>query len=109
MRFFDLGVTAMALPNCVPSDLPATIRLTNLPSALVSSGNKAYLAFLGLYCSNLKRISVSKQRVVEIANEFGTCIGLKELPALMRSTARKMGLDQTPGVKIDKTNKKSRN
>ncbi|EGZ28143.1 hypothetical protein PHYSODRAFT_468056 [Phytophthora sojae] len=67
-------------------------------SELAQSAEKAYGAFLGFYNSNLKRMNMSKTKLVETGALYSQLIGLEEVPMLTKKTLRAMGLMGTPGL-----------
>jgi len=69
-------------------------------SQLKESAEKGYQAFLGFYNSNLRRLSLSQQDLVQIAAEYSRAIGLREPPKLYKKTLKKMNLLGTPGLEF---------
>ena len=67
---------------------------------LHTSAEQAYQAYLGFYNSYAKKIGWSSARLVEESNEFSRCIGLKEIPFLLKKTVGKMGLKGVPGLRV---------
>ena len=68
-------------------------------SDLKQAAEQAYQAWLGFYNSNLKRLRLSKHQLVEMAEEYSRIVGLNEVPALLKRTIGKMGL-QGCGLRI---------
>ncbi|KAF4047254.1 Helicase conserved C-terminal domain [Phytophthora infestans] len=69
-------------------------------SELEQSAEKAYAAFLGFYNSNLKKLKMSKTKLVETGALYSQLIGLEKVPSLQKKTLRAMGLMDTPGLTI---------
>ncbi|POM63854.1 DEAD/DEAH box RNA helicase [Phytophthora palmivora] len=67
-------------------------------SDLEQSAEKAYAAFLGFYNSNLKKLGMSKTKLVETGALYSQLIGLEKVPMLQKKTLRAMGLMDTPGL-----------
>lgn len=67
-------------------------------SDLKLSAEKAYAAFLGFYNSNLKKLNLSKTKLVEMGALYSKVIGLENVPLLQKKTLRAMGLMGTPGL-----------
>ncbi|CEG35845.1 dead deah box rna [Plasmopara halstedii] len=65
---------------------------------LKQSAEKAYVAFLGFYNSNLKKLRMSKSKLVETGALYSKLIGLEKVPLLQKKTLRAMGLINTPGL-----------
>ncbi|KAF8691796.1 hypothetical protein HU200_040198 [Digitaria exilis] len=61
----------------------------------------AYHAWLGYY-NSIADIGRDKTTLADLANRFGTSIGLEKPPAIYRKTALKMGLKDVPGIRIRK-------
>lgn len=65
------------------------------------SGQGAYQAFLGYYLGQMKRIKIkSKERLVDIANEFSGAMGFQAAPALGKNMVGKMGLKGINGIVV---------
>lgn len=65
------------------------------------SGQGAYQAFLGYYLGQMKRIKIkSKERLVDIANEFSGAMGFRTAPALGTNMIGKMGLKGISGIVV---------
>ena len=84
----------------IQSALPAVAKAFKaLPDMTVTS---AYQAWVGFYNSNLRMCKLSKEELVEYANEWVVDVcGRQEPPALMRNTVMKMGLMNVAGLRID--------
>ncbi|OWZ20038.1 DEAD/DEAH box RNA helicase [Phytophthora megakarya] len=67
-------------------------------SDLQQSAEKTYAAFLGFYNSSLKKLGMSKTKLVETGALYSQLIGLDEVPLLQKKTLRAMGLMGTPGL-----------
>ena len=69
---------------------------------LATSAQLAYLAFLGYYLDQTKRIRAhSKEDVVEKSNEFSQAIGFNQVPSLPERLVKKMNLVGIPGIRIE--------
>ena len=80
-------------------------------SKIQSGGNKlysnaqlAYLAFLGYYIGQARRIRCNKTDVVQLSNEFSDAIGLMQVPAIPQKLISKMELRGLPGVVVSEDN-----
>ena len=60
---------------------------------------KGYIAWLGFYNSNLRRLRWSKGDLVRTANTLFASLGLPEPPAIAAKTLGKMGLRKTPDIR----------
>ncbi|KAG7393627.1 hypothetical protein PHYPSEUDO_007464 [Phytophthora pseudosyringae] len=67
-------------------------------SGLEQSAEKAYAAFLGFYNSNLKKLGMSKTKLVETGAIYSQLVGLEKVPMLQKKALRAMGLMGTPGL-----------
>eukprot|EP01063_Lacrimia_lanifica_P030860 TRINITY_DN4987_c3_g1_i1.p2 TRINITY_DN4987_c3_g1~~TRINITY_DN4987_c3_g1_i1.p2 ORF type:complete len:627 (+),score=279.07 TRINITY_DN4987_c3_g1_i1:161-1882(+) len=74
--------------------------LRKLPEVTVSS---AYQAWLGYYNSNLRKVGWSKPQLVQRANEWivDMCLA-PDVPMLQAKTVGKMGLRDTPGLRVER-------
>lgn len=89
-------------------DIPTISEHVCLPALNKISGNfelkksaeQAYQAWLGYYNGKLRVMGWNKVQLVEQANIYSTCIGLREIPGLQKKTIGKMGLKGIPGLKI---------
>ncbi|XXQ38371.1 ATP-dependent RNA helicase [Plasmodiophora brassicae] len=83
--------------------LEMNLALSDVPkdAALVKAGAQAYQAFLGFYNSHLRALTWSKDKLVAMANQFATIMGLKQVPAMQKKTVAVMGLRNTPGLRIE--------
>ncbi|CAA6672921.1 unnamed protein product [Spirodela intermedia] len=84
----------------VPLIDPETRKKVERALAHVEMKNKesAYQAWLGYYNSN-KVIGRDKARLVALANEFSSSMGLDNPPALSKLVLGKMGLRNVPGLR----------
>lgn len=81
---------------------PVLDRISRGDEALMKNAQGAYQAFLGYYLGQIKRLRTrSKDELVEIANELGNAMGLRETPGLTKRLIGKMGLQGVRGVVID--------
>ncbi|ETP35680.1 hypothetical protein F442_16282 [Phytophthora nicotianae P10297] len=97
----DLPLTELKQhPQLDQQSYRTTRALTNarLRSELDQSAEKAYAAFLGFYNSNLKKLGMSKTKLVETGALYSQLIGLEKVPLLQKKTLRAMGLMGTPGL-----------
>mmetsp|Transcript_35568 Transcript_35568/g.77894 ORF Transcript_35568/g.77894 Transcript_35568/m.77894 type:complete len:740 (+) Transcript_35568:260-2479(+) len=63
------------------------------------SGQGAYQAFLGYYLGQMKRLKIKdKKALVNIANEFSSAMGFRQVPALGKNMVGKMGLKGVSGI-----------
>jgi len=76
-------------------------RIQNSGNKLASSGQLAYLAFLGYYLGQMDRLYLNKADVVELSNIFSKTIGLADVPEIQAKLVKKMGLIGVPGVRIE--------
>lgn len=68
----------------------------------VRSSEQAYIAWLGFYNSNLKRVGFDRAMVVEMANRFAAeVMMLQHQPAILKKTVGKMGLKGVPGLRLE--------
>lgn len=86
----------------VPVELHAAIRRVGSSADSEERGAQAYAAFLGYYNGLRRKLGWDPTRLVLVANEFATIIGLREPPALRAQTVGKMGLKGTPGLRVTK-------
>lgn len=69
---------------------------------MVRSAEQAYIAWLGFYNSNLKRVGFDKGMVVHMANRFASEVMLlNQQPAILKKTVGKMGLKGVPGLRLE--------
>lgn len=67
---------------------------------VLSAAASAYVAWLGYYNSNLRRLGWSQRLLVDKAADWSRCMGLHETPALQKKTIGMMGLKGVPGLRI---------
>jgi len=97
----DLPLTELEQrPQLDTHNYRTTRALANLRprSELEQSAEKAYGAFLGFYNSNLKKLGMSKTKLVETGAFYSKLLGLEKVPMLPTKTLRAMGLMNTPGL-----------
>ncbi|KAK1948299.1 DEAD-box ATP-dependent RNA helicase 25 [Phytophthora citrophthora] len=97
----DLPLTELEQrPQLDQQNYRTTRALANVRShnELEQSAEKAYAAFLGFYNSNLKKLKMSKTKLVETGALYSQLIGLEKVPLLQKKTLRAMGLMDTPGL-----------
>lgn len=73
-------------------------RIQSGGNKLASSAQLAYLAFLGYYLGQVKRIRSNKTDVVYLSNEFSEAIGLAQVPGIPQKLISKMELGGVSGV-----------
>ncbi|KAF2031361.1 ATP-dependent RNA helicase MSS116, mitochondrial [Setomelanomma holmii] len=61
---------------------------------------KAYQAFLGYNKTFLKKLQLTTNELVRVANEYARAMGCPEPPLIEKSTIGKMGLKGVPGLRI---------
>ena len=66
---------------------------------LESEATKSYVAWMGFYNSNLKRVGWTKPVLVAEANKLFLSFGLSEIPMVPRDTLGKMGLRGVAGIR----------
>ena len=76
-------------------------RIQNGGNKFASSAQLAYVAFLGYYLGQVKRIRCNKTDIVSISNEFSEAMGLSQAPAMPPKLISKMKLSGVPGVSVD--------
>lgn len=88
----------------IMNDLDSVLnRIRSGDAKLTPSAQQAYQAFIGYYRGQMKRLTIrNTEQLVDIANEYSTLMGLKEIPGLTKRTAGKMGLTKLPNVRIVK-------
>ncbi|KAF0694407.1 Aste57867_14704 [Aphanomyces stellatus] len=91
-------VTATPPAGPAPRVLPVLAQI-NSNGELHQAAEQAYQAWLGFYNSNLRRLHLDKSQLVDMAAEYSRIIGLNEVPALLKKTIGKMGL-QNMGLRI---------
>ncbi|GMI73639.1 hypothetical protein like AT5G63630 [Hibiscus trionum] len=92
----DLPMTEASLPLVDPNtNKKVEGALSYLEKTTKES---AYLAWLGYY-NCIKKVSKDKCRLVELAKEFSSSIGLYNVPAIPRHILNKMGLANVPGLR----------
>ena len=107
-----LGTDITLLPYTPGPVAPSTSSLTSKALALISgrsastdeirkSAISSSIAWLGFYNSNLRRLNWTKTDLVAVGHDYARSIGLKEIPPIMRKTLGKMGLNGTPGLKVE--------
>ena len=73
-------------------------RIQSGGNKLASSAQLAYLAFLGYYLGQVKRIRSDKSYIVDLSNQFSEAIGLAQVPSISPKLISKMELGGVPGV-----------
>ncbi|KAI3834057.1 hypothetical protein MKW92_042924 [Papaver armeniacum] len=89
----DLPLTKASAPLVDPDTKKKSLSRWNRALSEVEMKNKeaAYQAWLGFYNSN-KTVARDKSRLVELANEFSSSMGLDSPPAISKLVIGKMGL-----------------
>jgi len=66
-------------------------------------GKKVYISSIGYYKGHLKRMSMSKEKLVSTFNEYAIeGLGLGTIPGILKRTIGKMGLKGVAGIIIEK-------
>ncbi|TMW60560.1 hypothetical protein Poli38472_000602 [Pythium oligandrum] len=95
----DLPLQEVAVP--ADMDASATDKVTaslKRNSELEKSAQQSYQAWLGFYNSNLKRLGLQRERLVQLAADYSSFIGLSEVPKLEKKTLKKMNLFGVAGL-----------
>ncbi|CAK4666260.1 hypothetical protein LEN26_015103 [Aphanomyces euteiches] len=97
----DVPLVSKGLPEAKASTsrIQAVVGQVETHRELHQAAEQAYQAWLGFYNSNLRRLNLTKQQLVEMAADYSRIIGLHQVPALLKKTIGKMGL-QGLGLKI---------
>jgi ATP-dependent RNA helicase MSS116 len=77
------------------------LKNVNQEKSLKLSAEQAYRAWLGYYCSSLKKVKWDKRQLVVQGNLWAKENGLKYQPTLQKRTIGKMGLKGVPGLEIE--------
>ncbi|RHY16717.1 hypothetical protein DYB37_009425 [Aphanomyces astaci] len=96
----DLPLAKMALANGKPPRVEESMRRVQSNAELRKAAEQAYQAWLGYYNSNLRRLKMTKDQLVDTAEEYSRIVGLDEVPALQKSTISKMGLQVAVDVEV---------
>ncbi|CEG40794.1 dead deah box rna [Plasmopara halstedii] len=67
-------------------------------SELDRSAQQSYQAWLGFYNTQMKRLKLNPERLVQLAADYSRIIGLDEVPKLEKKTLAKMRLLGVPGI-----------
>ncbi|MCL7035203.1 hypothetical protein MKW94_001477 [Papaver nudicaule] len=92
----DLPLTKAPMPLVDPDTKKKVERA--LSEVEMKNKEAAYQAWLGFYNSN-KTVARDKSRLVELANEFSSSMGLDDPPAISKLVIGKMGLKNVPGLR----------
>ncbi|EQC29108.1 hypothetical protein SDRG_13139 [Saprolegnia diclina VS20] len=95
----DMPMTTRPVPSTSASRVAPVVQRCAADKALQQAAEQAYQAWLGYYNSNLKRLGLTKERLVSMAAEYSVVVGLAEVPALQKKTIGKMGL-QNMGLRV---------
>ncbi|KDO32396.1 hypothetical protein SPRG_02873 [Saprolegnia parasitica CBS 223.65] len=96
----DMPMTTRPVPpTSATSRVASVVQRCAVDKALTQAAEQAYQAWLGYYNSNLKRLGLTKDRLVSMAAEYSVVVGLAEVPALQKKTIGKMGL-QNMGLRV---------
>ncbi|KAI3865469.1 hypothetical protein MKW98_025339 [Papaver atlanticum] len=93
----DLPLTKASAPLVDPDTQKKVERA--LSEVEMKNKEAAYQAWLGFYNSN-KTVARDKSRLVELANEFSSSMGLDSPPAISKLVIGKMGLKNVPGLRF---------
>ncbi|KAI3962048.1 hypothetical protein MKW92_013102 [Papaver armeniacum] len=93
----DLPLTKASAPLVDPDTKKKVERA--LSEVEMKNKEAAYQAWLGFYNSN-KTVARDKSRLVELANEFSSSMGLDSPPAISKLVIGKMGLKNVPGLRF---------
>ena len=106
----DLKITKLENFDMTASTETQTVLdyVVKSPSLLKEAG-LAYQAFLGFYNGESKKLGMSKQTLIEIANEYSTILGCVEQPSIGANIVGKMGLKGQSGLRITKGKSSPRN
>ncbi|XXQ34727.1 ATP-dependent RNA helicase [Plasmodiophora brassicae] len=99
----DIGQDDVVAKAEMSAQLKEVLDSVEKDAELAKAAGQAYQAFLGFYNSHLKPLNWTKDRLVEMSNEFASLIGLERPPALPKQLAKKMGLMRASGVTIADT------
>ena len=84
------------------SSFPSYIERYLKDSEHIKTAQQAYIAWLGFFNSNLRRVGFDKVMVVQMANRFATeILLLPTQPSILKKTVGKMGLKGVPGLKLE--------
>lgn len=61
---------------------------------------KAYQAFLGYNKTYLKKLQLTPEGLVKLANEYARTMGCPEPPMIDKKVVGKMGLKGVPGLRL---------
>ncbi|RHY16718.1 hypothetical protein DYB25_005977 [Aphanomyces astaci] len=95
----DVPLTVQTPPGGAPPRIAPILAQVQTKPDLRQAAEQAYQAWLGFYNSNVRRLRMDKNQLVAMAAEYSRIIGLAEVPALLKRTIGKMGL-QGMGLKI---------
>jgi len=104
----ELHEQGIKVPKLEVQFKPAFLEKISIPQNIVLSNellNRAklhYQAWIGYYCSHVKRLNITKNDIVQLSIIHAhSVLMLKEIPAIKRSTAEKMNVVDVPGVIIE--------
>jgi len=97
--FITLPAQNLSIESFKPKVQTAVAKVEIDPE-LKTSAEQAYAAWLGFYKGFVRKFNWTPSQLVETANHFSKLLGLREPPALQKSTIGKMGLRGVPGLRI---------
>ncbi|RHY33404.1 hypothetical protein DYB32_001640 [Aphanomyces invadans] len=95
----DVPLTVQSPPAGPPPRIAPILAQVQTKTDLRLAAEQAYQAWLGFYNSNMRRLRMDKIQLVEMAADYSRIIGLADVPALLKKTIGKMGL-QGMGLKV---------
>ncbi|ETW01804.1 hypothetical protein, variant [Aphanomyces invadans] len=98
----DMQLVETTVPRGKAPRVENSMRRVQSNADLRKAAEQAYQAWLGYYNSNLRRLNMNKEQLVDMAEEYSRIVGLKEVPALQKSIISKMGLKGT-GLRVAAT------
>lgn len=99
----DMPLEPMSVPQSSRANFASTQAIQNVSHSegLTNSAEQAYRAWLGYYNGHLKKVGWDKKQLVQMANAWGSEVGLQEQPTLLKKTVGKMGLKGVPGLRLE--------
>lgn len=99
MPLEKMTAAELNISNQTPTVARALVRVSS-DELLRTAAEQAYQAWLGFYKSNLRKCGWDAAQLVQTANNYAIYCGLRQPPALQKSTVSKMGLKGVPGITI---------
>ena len=94
------GIPINDVSSAFDSSSQVDLSLVPVNKELEKNASRAYLAWLGYYNSQTKLLGWDKVKLVEIGAKYSSSIGLREVPLIEKSTAKKMGLFGIANLRI---------